>query len=56
VPLTDGENIAFASPDLADLVDVCERFVRDTAARAEMDGAARDCFGRYLHRDQLAAC
>jgi hypothetical protein len=29
--------------------------VRDTAARAEMDGAARDCFDRYLYRDQLAA-
>lgn len=55
VPLVDGEQIAYARPDLSDLVDVCERYVRDDAARAAMDRAAREHFDRYLHRDQLAA-
>jgi hypothetical protein len=55
VPLVGGEHIAYARPDLSDLVDVCERLVGDDAARAAMDRAARDFFDRYLHRDQLAA-
>jgi Glycosyl transferases group 1 len=54
VPLVDGESIAYAAEDLSDLVDLCERYVRDDAAREAMAGAARDFFDRYLHRDQLA--
>lgn len=55
VPLVDGETIAYVAPDLSDLVDVCERHVRDDAARESIARAARDHFDRYLHRDQLAA-
>jgi hypothetical protein len=55
VPLVDGEHVAYAADDLSDLVEVCERYVRDAPARERMAAAARDHFDRYLHRDQLAA-
>jgi hypothetical protein len=55
VPLVDGEHVAYAADDLSDLVDVCERYVRDAPARERMAAAARKYFDRYLHRDQLAA-
>jgi len=54
VPLVDGEHVAWVADDLSDLVDVCERYVRDDAAREAMAAAARSYFDRYLHRDQLA--
>jgi hypothetical protein len=55
VPLVDGEQIAYTNPDYSDLVEVCERYVQDEAARDRLAANARAFFDRYLHRDQLAA-
>ena len=51
--LVPGVHIAYAKPDLSDLVDLCDYYVRDANAREEMCRNSREFFDRYMHRDQL---
>ena len=55
VDLVDREHIVYAADDLSDLVDLCERYLRDDEERERLCRNAREFFDRYLHRDQLAA-
>jgi hypothetical protein len=51
--LEPGVHIVYAKPDLSDLVELCDHYVRDARAREAICRNARDFFDRYLHRDQL---
>lgn len=55
VPPRDRHEIVYTKDDLSDLVELCERYVIDDAARELLAANARAYFDRYLHRDQLAA-
>jgi glycosyl transferase family 1 len=55
VPLEDGVQLAYVSPDLSNLVDVCEGLLADAERRARMRTAAADFFDRYLESRQLAS-
>lgn len=54
VALRDGREVAYVRADLSDLLEVCERYLRDEEARERLASSARDYFDRYLHREQLA--
>jgi hypothetical protein len=53
--LRDGEQIAYCREDLADLADVCARYVEDEQARARIGAGAARFFDEHLQRTQLAA-
>jgi hypothetical protein len=55
VPLVPGVHIAYVKEDLSDLVDVCQYYVENEAARTEMRKKSREYFDRYLERRQLAS-
>jgi hypothetical protein len=55
VPPVDRREVVYAREDLSDLIELCERYVFDDAARERVAANARAYFDRYLHRDQLAA-
>jgi hypothetical protein len=55
VPLVNGQHIAYAKDDLSDLIDLCEFYLRNEAAREEMCRQSRLYFDLYLHPDNLAA-
>lgn len=55
VPLVDGEHVAFARPDLSDLVELCRYYLEHDEEREAMGRRAREYFDRYLHREQLAS-
>jgi hypothetical protein len=55
VPLVDGEHVAFARPDLSDLVQLCAFYLAGEDARERLGRGAASFFDRYLHRDQLTA-
>ena len=54
VPLVDGEHVVFARDDLSDLVELCERYVRDSDARERLARNSRAYFDKYLRPEQLA--
>jgi hypothetical protein len=54
VPLVDREHIVYASEDLSDLVDLCERYVEDDEERERIARNAGDFFDRNLDRGQIA--
>lgn len=51
--LEPGVHIAYAKPDLSDLVELCDYYVRDADAREKMCRNSREFFDRYMHRNQL---
>jgi hypothetical protein len=53
VPLEDGVHLGWVRDDLTDLVDVCDRLLRDQPGRAGIEVAARDYYDRFLRPDQL---
>jgi hypothetical protein len=55
VPLVDRIHVAFARPDLSDLVELCALYLDDEAARERLAAGGAEFFDRYLHRDQLTA-
>lgn len=55
VPLIDRTHIAYAKPDLSDLAEICERYLRNDAAREAMRRESQRYFDLYLHQDNLAA-
>ncbi|HWP35158.1 MAG TPA: glycosyltransferase [Thermodesulfobacteriota bacterium] len=55
VPLTAGTHLVYARADLADLTDLCVRYLERDDLRERLYRASREFFDRYLHRDQLAA-
>jgi hypothetical protein len=52
--LHDGEHIVFCRADLADLVELCARYVEDEGARARIGEGAARFFDEHLQRAQLA--
>jgi glycosyltransferase involved in cell wall biosynthesis len=52
--MRDGEHIAYCREDLADLADVCARYVEDEQARARIGAGAARFFDEHLDRSQLA--
>lgn len=55
VELRDGEEIVYTKPDLSDLVERCEQYLRDDGERERIAANARTYFDRCLDRDQLGA-
>jgi hypothetical protein len=55
VPLEDMTHLAYAKPDMSDLVSVCGELLEQPELRREMVESSREYFDRYLHTDQLAA-
>jgi hypothetical protein len=55
VPLVDRRDIVYARPDLSDLVELCEYYVRHDAEREEIARNSRMFFDRYLSWRQVAA-
>ena len=54
VPLIDRTHIVYTRPDMSDLVDLCEHYVRDDAARESIVIASRDYYRRHLHWRSLS--
>jgi hypothetical protein len=48
-PLIDRKHIVYTRPDMSDLVDLCERYVNDDAAREAVVAASRDYYRRHLY-------
>lgn len=55
VPLVDRVHVAWTRDDQSDLLDVCEYYLDNDAAREQMVTQARRFFDRYLHADSLAS-
>jgi len=53
-PLIDGTHIIYTRPDLSDLIDLCEHYVADDAAREAVMMASRDYYRRHLHWRSLS--
>ena len=49
VPLIDRTHIVYTRPDMSDLVDLCEQYVNDDAAREAVMTASRDYYRRHLY-------
>lgn len=49
VPLIDRTHIVYTRPDMSDLVDLCEHYVNDHAAREAVMTASRDYYRRHLY-------
>jgi Glycosyl transferases group 1 len=54
-PLTDRVHVAWTRDDQSDLVDLCEYYIENNAAREQMVSETRRFFDRHLHPDSLAA-
>jgi hypothetical protein len=54
VPLIDRTHIVYTRPDMSDLVELCERYVTDHAAREAVMRAGRDYYRRHLYWRSLA--
>ena len=54
-PLVDRVHLAYAKPDLSNLIDVCSYYLENDDAREEMSRNSRRFFDEYLHKDNLAA-
>jgi hypothetical protein len=55
VPLVDRQHIVYAEPDLSDLVELCDYYVRHDDEREAIARQSRVFFDRYLAWRQLAA-
>jgi hypothetical protein len=51
----DSQDVVYCSDDLSDLVDLCEHYIADHAAREAIAANARAYFDRFLHPRQLGA-
>jgi len=54
VPLIDRVHIVYTRPDMSDLVDLCEQYVNDAAAREAVMTASRDYYRRHLYWRSLS--
>jgi hypothetical protein len=54
VPLEDRKHIVYTRPDMSDLVDLCEQYANDAAARESVMQASRDYYRRHLYWQSLA--
>jgi hypothetical protein len=54
VPLVDRTHIVYTRPDMSDLVDLCEHYVNDAAAREAVMAASRDYYRRHLYWRSLS--
>jgi hypothetical protein len=54
VPLIDRTHIVYTRPDMSDLVDLCEQYVNDAAAREAVVTASRDYYRRNLYWRSLS--
>jgi hypothetical protein len=53
-PLVDRQHIAFVQPDLSDLLDVCDYYVKNKDERQKLQHNSREYFIRKLHYKALA--
>ena len=53
-PLIDRKHIVYTRPDMSDLVELCERYVNDAAAREAVVHEARVYYRRHLYWRSLA--
>ena len=54
-PLVDRVHMAYAKPDLSDLIDLCSYYLENDEAREEMSRNSRRFFDEHLHKDNLTA-
>jgi hypothetical protein len=55
VPLEDRRHIAYASPDLSDLVDLCDYYMMNQDAREAMRQSSADYYDRHLSASSLTS-
>jgi len=53
-PLVDRTHIVYTRPDMSDLVDLCERYVNNDAAREAVMEASRDYYRNHLYWRSLS--
>ncbi len=53
-PLVHGQHVVYTKPDMSDLVELCERYVRDDAARESVMSQGSDYYRRHLYWRSLA--
>jgi len=54
VPLVDRTHIVYTRPDMSDVLDLCEQYVNDEAAREAVVSASRDYYRRNLYWRSLS--
>jgi Glycosyl transferases group 1 len=54
IPLVDRTHIVYTRPDMSDLIDLCEQYTHDDAAREAIARASREYYSRHLYWRSLA--
>lgn len=54
IPLVDREHIVFTKPDMSDLVELCEQYAHDEAAREQIMQRGREYYRRHLYWRSLS--
>ena len=54
IPLIDGQHVVYTKPDMSDLVDLCEHYTQDSAARESIMSHARDYYRQHLYWRSLS--
>lgn len=53
-PLVDGVHIRYCKPDLSDLIDLCEYYLKNETERNRLASEAKNYFDSYLHNEKIA--